>query len=668
MQQTTQPPTLSKQQGDDPTGAIILGGMVALVLAAPLALALAGLLAVIFKGHRYRYVIYGVLAAAGAGLVYLWWPQVQAQAAELAAQVGPTVQGKREALELLPLAAGIWFKTWPLGPALLLAFVLMRPRSAAEELEAKARQQEQADQLRSKSAQAQAAKAPDEAGGSLVLGRRVDGDLTWNKGPWATYPADVLARHAVLIGASGSGKTETALRLAALAAKVYGWQVVYLDFKGDEGTAVRFMAAMSQAGAQRRLMFPALSYDGWRGEPLALVNRLMAVVDYSEPYYRDGCKRLLTLVCTAPDGPPESAADLLERLNKDALTAMYANQPRQLAEVKNLDPKVISGVHLRYAAFFGILGDKLNGDYAFEDADAAYMLVDGTSLKEEAASLGRYLLEDFTHYCARRKEAGRKLLCIIDEFSAISEGGADAANLLERLRSFGAAVVISSQSYMGLGENADRMLDAAAAVLLHQSADPETIAGRAGARKQAEIGYQLEEGKATGMATMRMQDSYRVPPDKVRQLPIGQCYVIGGGRAGRVAVARLSVPAEELTWAGRYLSDAPGTVRQADSGAVVIRPVGRKERAAREREATRRAYVLSRASGPRSGETAAGQAVPAAPAATVLPAPQEPAQKAKEEPEGHPPYMLADQPEAPKEEAEERTTKPTNPPSIFEEF
>ena len=42
------------------------------------------------------------------------------------------------------------------------------------------------------------------------------------------------------------------------------------------------------------------------------------------------------------------------------------------------------------------------------------------------------------------------MLLVIDEFSALSMAS-DAANLLERVRSFGASVVVSSQSYGGSG-------------------------------------------------------------------------------------------------------------------------------------------------------------------------------------------------------------------------
>src|SRR5690606_23083577 len=213
-------------------------------------------------------------------------------------------------------------------------------------------------------------------------------------------------------------------------------------------------------GVDRVRVFPEESYDGWQGEPIALLNRLMAIEDFSEPYYRSVTKLLLAEAVKHPVGPPLSAGDLIDRLQ--------ARGPGKEAQ----------GAVARYRSFFEVLDGKLDGSWAFEDADAAYVLLDGLALKEEAAGLGRFLIEDFAHYVARRKPIDRRVLLIVDEFSALSMD-TDAANLFERVRSLGASVIVSSQSYAGLGAGADRILDAAAGLICHQSADPERLAARA---------------------------------------------------------------------------------------------------------------------------------------------------------------------------------------------
>ncbi len=126
-------------------------------------------------------------------------------------------------------------------------------------------------------------RAPTESPRPGVrIGISRGGDLSgWVVNGQVVYPEDALGRHLVVIGATGSGKTETVLRIARGAVADLGWRVYYIDAKGDRRTMVRFAAAMQAAGAGQIKTFPSASYDGWRGDPLALLNRLMAVEDFT---------------------------------------------------------------------------------------------------------------------------------------------------------------------------------------------------------------------------------------------------------------------------------------------------------------------------------------------------------------------------------------------------
>ena len=155
-------------------------------------------------------------------------------------------------------------------------------------------------------------------------------------------------------------------------------------------------------------------------------------------------------------------------------------------------------MYKRYFGFFDAIGRKLDGAWSFETADAGYVLLDGLALKEEARSLGRYLMEDFAHYVSKRKRADRRVLLIVDEFSAISRGGADAANLFERVRSYGAGVIVTSQSYEGLGLDAARLVGAAWATIAFQCTDPEPIAARAGTVKEVQTSLRTEYAALPG--------------------------------------------------------------------------------------------------------------------------------------------------------------------------
>lgn len=411
-----------------------------------------------------------------------------------------------------------------------------------------------------------------QAGADGLVGALVSGDLfEWGRRDagrlWLAYPEADLSRHGVVIGAAGSGKTETLLRLSYLAARVYGWQIVFLDAKGDAATRERFVAAMLLAGIDAASIrtFPAQGYDGWRGDARALVNRLMEVSDFSEPYYREMALRVLDLATSAPPGPPRSSPDLLGRLRKPALRMAYRARP-EAAEVDDLADRDVAGVANRYRAFFGALGGSLDGAWAFEDAAACYLLLEGLALKAEAARLGRFFLEDFAHYAGVRKEPARRVLLVVDEFSAL-ESAADAAHLFERLRSFGAAVIVSAQGYAGLGAGADRILDAAQTLVLHRCADPERLVARAGTVPRVEHTRYLPSRAVPGGAgregAVTQREGWRVRPNDVRQLPVGEAVVISGGKAGRVRVERLLPPEELLASAAEIVTSHGAPARPA---------------------------------------------------------------------------------------------------------
>src|SRR3989440_7624312 len=274
--------------------------------------------------------------------------------------------------------------------------------------------------------------------------------------------------------------------------------------------------------------------------------------------------RVLHLAAAAPAGEPRSSEELLGRLRKQALRAAWRSRP-EATEIDDLADRDVAGVANRYRAFFGALGGSLDGAWAFEDPAACYLLLEGLALKAEAARLGRFFLEDFAHYAGVRKEPARRVLLVVDEFSAL-ESAADAAHLFERLRSFGAAVIVSAQGYAGLGAAADRILDAAQTLVLHRCADPERLVARAGTVPRVEHTRYLpsrDDPRGAGReGAVTRREGWRVRPNDVRQLPVGEAVVVSGGKAGRVRVERL-LPSEDLLATAAGIASHPGASRAA---------------------------------------------------------------------------------------------------------
>jgi hypothetical protein len=464
----------------------------------------------------------------------------------------------------MPQIVQLWLIALPLAPCVAVYLESTRLKALPELRADKQRQEQQRDGLQRREAARKVAQAPEQVKGKAVLGVPLSGELPdWRIKDWVTYPAELLNRHAVIIGGSGTGKTEFLLRLAYLAAKILKWRVFYIDAKGDYEVANRFMATMAHAGARGAAMFPDLAYRGWQGDATAILNRLMAIEDYSEPYYRAIAKTVLALACHAPGGPPRSSVDLLDRLNLATLIELYdGSDDRRADTLKTLTETDLAGVYKRYFGFFDAIGRKLDGSWSFETTDAGYVLLDGLALKEEARSLGRYLVEDFAHYVSKRKRADRRVLLIVDEFSAISRGGADAANLFERVRSYGAGVIVSGQSYEGLGADAARLIGAAWATIAFQCTDPEPIAARAGTTREVQTSLRTEyaalpgrnpllsaKEHMTGTSTEHEAEVPRLHPNVIRNLGIGECCIITNGAYQAVRVARLpKLPDLGVVW------------------------------------------------------------------------------------------------------------------------
>ena len=526
----------------------------------------------------------------GAVLALLFHPTaaVLALAEQVAYQVHHAWQWARLLQALVPL----WAMSLLLLPSCGLLLLLFRPIPIEERALAHMRHEEaRLGRVRTRAKKHVRRGTPDEQEGQGVLGAWVDGDLGWRKKQWLVFPTRELGQHGVIIGASGTGKTETLLRLAVLAAKTLGWQVIYIDAKGDVPTAIRVVAAMRQAGVARVKCFPAEFYNGWVGDTDALLNRLLAIEDYSESaYYRAIAENLVSLALEAGPGLPTNSAEFLRRLRMGSLLHYYKEvkgTPEEVSYLEGLPKRDLAGVYSRYRATFQKLRGKLDGSWSYDDVDAAYILLDGLALRELASGLGRYLIEDFAHYSGLRKAQGRRVLFIFDELSAVD---ADTTNLFERVRSKGVSIFVSGQSYEGLAykgllPKANRLISAATTILLHQTSDPVEMLRRAGTRKVPETGYHFEnDEEATGRGVVRIRDELRVAPDHVRQLETGEIYVIAHGQAALVQVAQIQVDAASLAEANRYIVSLGQGTADAAPASPLATPSGQEPVPGRSQE------------------------------------------------------------------------------------
>lgn len=381
--------------------------------------------------------------------------------------------------------------------------------------------------------------APLAADGA-VLGRRLAGErvLPIGAGGDLIWPFADMRRHAVILGASGTGKTETSMRIAHEVAVKTDTPVFYLDAKGDRGSGERFVGLMGEAGRRVRV-FPNEPFDAWRGDWRAIVNRLLEVIEFvpegPAAYYRDIAKTALQLACNHPDGPPRSSAELLVRLDYELLLNAHGSS----SAVLSLPRAKVGQVRLRYQAFFGQLGSSLDGDWSWEDVESAYFLLDSVALGEDTAGAACLLFADFAHYFSKRKEPRRPCLLFADEFSAIA-AASDIATKVEQARSFNASMVLVPQTPSGMGPRTqrDRILGSVQTLIVHAINEPDQIGKLAGSKRAVELTHRYQGGIREREGFARQQQRPKVDPDRVRDLDTGSAWVIRRGRAAKVAIQR----------------------------------------------------------------------------------------------------------------------------------
>ena len=324
--------------------------------------------------------------------------------------------------------------------------------------------------------QVRTAKALTEAPGAVpLLGRGgkipVGGTIRaighrWQ--PVFTLPATACTRHMVIVGATGSGKTNLMIRLWA------GWftatleqaragrgnrpLLTVLDCKGGRDArrkADRTRRLLYGAGARRVAIWPdEARLSLWELPPRDLAVLLYQMIDTGEgnaAYYADILQAALILAVTAPGGPPVNAAAFLDRLDARWLKNAWSDghHPAELARVQAA-ARHLPDIQLRMATLLDRLGPALDGPGTLADADAWYFILEGTSEPSVAEAQAMAITELAAHAATSQHGEPRAMLLAADDYSAVS-GRVPLSNLYERGRSLGIGVQVSAQSWQGLG-------------------------------------------------------------------------------------------------------------------------------------------------------------------------------------------------------------------------
>lgn len=432
-------------------------------------------------------------------------------------------------------------------------------------------------------------------------------------------PLGALRLHSMIFGPSGFGKTTTILEIikgltVAPAAAPFRIGTIFVTMK-PEADITESLRKIAQATGRG---FHVITQDGhgatttynplkhgtaqMRANVLVGAEANAAHGGFSEPHYqrlglRSTLVALEALEAAVAAGLSYRAGGTLHPWRLDVKHVARMMSPASLESVRDslggspvavrisewldetaADSSVTSGaagMRSRFAAVAegaagAVLVDRPGGldlEQAIVAGDIVVLNLDAAQDLEAAQFIANLAISDFVSTIARLGHAGwhidpatgqqnRLNFLVVDEFAAL--GATGLIDAVERSRSHGAAVMLSAQSYTGLGVIGEGFLErvstSTTVKFIHRSeAEAETLAQLIGTRKGwAETQQTFEDldalgsqFRASGQGSLREVDKFKIHPNTFRTLAPGEVVAVWGVpqlRAEVVSVRKTATP------------------------------------------------------------------------------------------------------------------------------
>lgn len=372
-------------------------------------------------------------------------------------------------------------------------------------------------------------------------------------------------RHGLMLGASGSGKTNALLCCLACHIEA-GFGCVVIDMKGDQLLARRLRHLAERADVD----YNQWSLDGcdyWnplaRGNRSELKDKLIASEEFSERHYQAMYERyLLNLFRALEDKPEDRHLRTVVRLLDPNELAMYIRNidddtaeeiSGYLQRLTGDQVKDLRGLADRLALLVeGDHGDRLIPSEDGDDIDLLQVLREGSvvvfslnssSQPATAKLIANMAIQDLKATCGTIESDGalpRPAVVAIDEFAGID--GDQVAGLFQRARSAGLSVMLATQELADLrrvDEGFDEQIVGNVEWILagrqNNPTSAETVAGLAGTEEVWVHTFQTDDialrgqgpfGRESGMGTKHRGREFVVSPDEIKALPVGRMLLI----------------------------------------------------------------------------------------------------------------------------------------------
>ena len=407
-------------------------------------------------------------------------------------------------------------------------------------------------------------------GSSILLGSNIV------SGSPVRITLDQLSRHVVVLGRSGRGKTISILRLASECAR-HGIPIIYLDGKGDQSVrevleriADRYQRGFYALNASD--MARSCAYDAFSNkEPTEQKELVMQMRKWSEPHFAGISSahaqttfKAMQYGGVSPDlhtfGKYLSVNMMLSlakrgakrRQNYDHFRAeIIRRRPNEKIAMESLSSEVESLTASDFGELLDLQSAKwagrriLNLEHLRENREVAYFDLPALVYPDAASMLASLVLSDMKSTLVRSKQ---QWLLILDEFSFFANP-TTVLNLVNMGRSYSASLCLATQSCAdftatGSEDFLRQIFGSVNTFVVHEltdATDAEIIAGLFSTRSVVEYTAQIVENKSTGSASSRSVREFRVHPEWIKSLDVGEAYILDKDHDKVVRTKMLSI-------------------------------------------------------------------------------------------------------------------------------
>ncbi|OGW81663.1 MAG: hypothetical protein A3G33_08390 [Omnitrophica bacterium RIFCSPLOWO2_12_FULL_44_17] len=389
-----------------------------------------------------------------------------------------------------------------------------------------------------------------------------------NRGKPLYLTNDQRQMHCEVVGSTGTGKTESVLLPMLAHDLAHGKGAIIIDGKGDLDLRNKIQYIVHKKEREDDFYFFSLSHPEksntynplYRGNATELKDKLINSMAWSEEFYRRMAEQaaLTLLNAIVSTGKTTRFRELLGYLTDINALKQLSTETKDPVLKEDIG-KMVSGFKDNHKFLAGLMSDLFLSSRSefsnlldtdepeidllsiYENNQICYFALDLQKYADTSRRLGRMIIQDIrsvsSHIQGHITSFNRHFFPVyIDDASSFLE--LNFIDFLNKCRASGFAVTILHQSpgdlvYRGVPTFAQQVIENTNIKIILRQDDPysvEKFTRIAGTRRTMISTYQTREeilGKGlTGAGSVREGQTFRIEPDLIRALKVGEAAVI----------------------------------------------------------------------------------------------------------------------------------------------